>query len=52
MNDDCKGKTKSPCGEFKDNTPKDDKLKHLTDCKQGLLKKVEEIDKAIAKLEE
>ena len=51
MNCECKGKHNQKCGEFKDNENKEEKLKHLKECKQGLLLKVKEIDDAIEKLE-
>jgi hypothetical protein len=50
MNKDCKGKHHN-CGEFKGNETKEDKLKHLKNCKKDLLEKIEKIDKAIADLE-
>ncbi len=51
MNCECKGKEKQECGEFKGNEDKEAKLKHLKDCKEGLLVKVDEIDAAIKKIE-
>jgi hypothetical protein len=47
----CKGKEKPKCGEFKGNEDKEAKLKHLKECKEGLLKKVDEIDAAIKDIE-
>ncbi|MGC9779143.1 MAG: hypothetical protein HZR80_07870 [Candidatus Heimdallarchaeota archaeon] len=52
MNNDCKGKPKHKCGEFKGNEDKEAKLKHLKECREDLLEKVDEIDQAIKKLEE
>ncbi|MHA1199729.1 MAG: hypothetical protein ACTSQF_10415 [Candidatus Heimdallarchaeaceae archaeon] len=50
MNKDCKGKHHN-CGEFEGNETKEEKLKHLKECKENLLKKIEKIDKAIAELD-
>lgn len=51
MNCGCKGKHKNKCGEFKGNEDKEAKLKHLKECKEELLEKIAEIDKAIKDLE-
>ncbi len=50
MNEDCKGKHHN-CGEFAGNEDKETKLKHLKECKESLLKKVEKIEKTINELE-
>ena len=50
MDKDCKGKHHN-CGEFKGNEDKETKLKHLKECKEDLLRKIEKIDKAINDLE-
>jgi hypothetical protein len=42
---------KHECGKFKGGESKEEKLKHLKQCKQELLSKIDEIDKAIAELE-
>jgi hypothetical protein len=48
----CKGKHKQhECGKFEGDMNKEEKLKHLKECKKGLLKKVTEIDEAVEKLE-
>jgi hypothetical protein len=39
------------CGEFKGNESKEEKLKHLKDCKKSFQKRIKEIDIAITKLE-
>ncbi len=51
MNSGCKGKEKQDCGEFKGNEDKEAKLKHLIECKEELLGKIEKIDAAIKKIE-
>ncbi|MCG3252505.1 MAG: hypothetical protein KAX09_01540 [Candidatus Heimdallarchaeota archaeon] len=51
MNCECKGKEKQKCGEFKGNEDKETKLKHLKECKEGLLGKIDDIDAAIKKIE-
>lgn len=48
----CKGNHKhKKCGEFDSEMNKEEKLEHLKECKEGLLKKVEEIDEAVEKLD-
>ena len=47
----CKGKEKHKCGEFKGNEDKEAKLKHLKECKESMLKNIEEIDAAIKDIE-
>jgi len=47
----CKDKEKHKCGEFKGNEDKEAKLKHLKECKEGLLGKIEDIDAAIKKID-
>lgn len=49
----CKGKheKKQKCGEFTGNESKEEKLKHLKECKEGLVKQIEEIDTAIQKID-
>ena len=39
------------CGKFIGGEDKETKLKHLKECKADLMKKIEEIDAAIRKLE-
>ncbi len=39
------------CGKFKGGESKEAKLKHLTECKENLVKKIEKIDAAIKELE-
>lgn len=51
MNSDCKGKAKQKCGEFKGNEDKKAKLKHLKECKEELLGRIDEIDAAIKEIE-
>ncbi|MFW9923132.1 MAG: hypothetical protein ACFFDW_07610 [Candidatus Thorarchaeota archaeon] len=51
-NDCCHGKHgKQNCGEFKGTESKEEKLKHLTECKKDLLNRIEQIDNAIMKIE-
>jgi len=48
----CQGKhEKHKCGEFKGNENKEEKLLHLKECKEEFLERIEEIDKAIAKIQ-
>jgi hypothetical protein len=48
----CHGKHKThKCGDFKGNETKEEKLKHLKECKEGLLKQIGEIDSAIKDIE-
>ena len=52
MDCECKEKHKGKkCGEFEGEMNKEEKLKHLKECKEGFLKKVAEMDEAIKKLE-
>ena len=51
MNCGCKEHKKHKCGEFKGNETKEEKIKHLKECKEGLLSKIEEIDTALTELE-
>ncbi|MHA1125876.1 MAG: hypothetical protein ACTSO7_00160 [Candidatus Heimdallarchaeota archaeon] len=52
MNCECKEKRDNKkCGEFEGKTSKEEQLKHLKECKEGLLNKVTEIDDAVKKLE-
>ncbi len=53
MNKNCKKKheNKHKCGEFSGNETNEEKLKHLKECKEGLLKQIEEIDAAIKKID-
>jgi hypothetical protein len=53
LNCGCKGKheKKHKCGEFTGNESKEEKLKHLKECKEGLLKQIEEIDAAIKEID-
>jgi hypothetical protein len=53
LNCGCKGKheKKQKCGEFSGNESKEEKLKHLKECKEGLLKQIEEIDAAIKEID-
>ncbi len=46
----CHG-TKQKCGEFKGNESKEEKLKHLYDCRENFQNRLIEIDKAIKELE-
>ncbi|MBD3190165.1 MAG: hypothetical protein GF308_05960 [Candidatus Heimdallarchaeota archaeon] len=46
---DCK-KAQHECGKFSKKESKEEKLKHLKECKASLLQRVKEIDKAIEKL--
>jgi hypothetical protein len=46
----CKG-YKHECGNFSGDETKEEKLKHLKECKQDLVSKIEEIDKTIRELE-
>ena len=48
-NEKCK-EYKSECGKFSGGESKEEKLKHLKDCKQELLDKIEKIDNAIKEL--
>lgn len=48
-NKNCK-EHKHDCGKFKGGESKEEKLKHLKECKQELLSKIEKIDKAISDL--
>lgn len=47
--EECKGH-KHECGKFKGGESKEEKLKHLHECKKELQNKIEEIDKAIRDL--
>ena len=38
------------CGKFKGGESKEAKLKHLKECKQNLMKKIEEIDATIREI--
>lgn len=42
---------KHKCGKFKGSENKEEKLKHLKDCKVEFSKRIEEIDKTIAKIQ-
>ncbi len=48
----CQGKhEKQKCGEFEGNEKKEGKVRHLSECNKEFLKRIEEIDKAIAKIQ-
>ena len=51
MNCGCKGHKEHKCGEFKGNESKDEKIKHLKECKEELLARIKDIDAALAELE-
>lgn len=46
----CKGNKKVNCGEFSGNENKEEKLKHLKECKEKLLEKIAKIDEAIKEI--
>ncbi|MEA2070378.1 MAG: hypothetical protein U9O98_03720 [Asgard group archaeon] len=41
---------KHTCGEFKGNESKEEKLKHLKNCRESFQKRLEDIDNAIKKI--